>query len=117
MRLPTAFALLLLLCGPAVAQTPPPTPPAPRVTLDVALPPPPDHRLSGVGPPGRPCRRRRWLDLRRDLELPAIARRRPAGQERAHRAFGLLARGHAEVSHPAAGAGGRRAERFQCRVA
>src|SRR5215208_2447787 len=35
MRLPTAF-LLVLLCGPAVAQTPSPTPPAPRVTLDVA---------------------------------------------------------------------------------
>src|ERR1041384_694821 len=53
MRFPTASALLFLLCGPAVAQTPPPTPPAPRVTLDVALPPPPDHRLSGLGPPGR----------------------------------------------------------------
>ena len=52
MRLLTAF-LLVLLCGPAVAQTPSPTPPAPRVTLDIALPPPADHRLSGVGPPGR----------------------------------------------------------------
>ena len=52
MRLPTAF-LLVLLCGPAVAQTPSPTPPAPRVTLDIALPPPADHRLSGLGPPGR----------------------------------------------------------------
>ena len=52
MRLLTAF-LLVLLCGPAVAQTPSPTPPAPRVTLDIALPPPADHRLSGLGPPGR----------------------------------------------------------------
>jgi len=52
MRLPTAF-LLVLLCGPAVAQTSPPTPPAPRVTFDIALPPPADHRLSGLGPPGR----------------------------------------------------------------
>jgi len=51
--------LLVLLCGPAAAQTQPrttqapPPPPAPRVTLDVALPPPADHRLSGLGPPGR----------------------------------------------------------------
>src|SRR5918994_867270 len=50
MRLPTAF-LVVLLCGPAVAQTP--APPAPRVALDIALPPPADHRLSGLGPPGR----------------------------------------------------------------
>jgi hypothetical protein len=52
MRLATGL-LLALLCGPAVAQTQPPTPPAPRVTLDIALPPPADHRLSGLGPPGR----------------------------------------------------------------
>ena len=51
--------LLVLLCGPAVAQTVPsmtpatPLPSAPRVTLDVALPPPADHRLSDFGPPGR----------------------------------------------------------------
>ena len=44
---------LVLLCGPAVAQPQPPVPPAPRITLDIALPPPPDHRLSGLGPPGR----------------------------------------------------------------
>lgn len=49
MRLATGF-VLALLCGPAVAQT---QPPVPRVTLDVALPPPADHRLSGLGPPGR----------------------------------------------------------------
>jgi len=48
MRLSTAL-LLVLLCGPAAAQ---PLPPTPRVTLDIALPPPPDHRLSGLGPPG-----------------------------------------------------------------
>ena len=53
MRLSTGL-LLVLLCGPAVAQSQqPPAPPAPRVTLDVALPPPPDHRLSGLGGPGR----------------------------------------------------------------
>ncbi len=52
MRLPTAF-LLVLLCGPAVAQSQSADPPAPRVTLDVALPPPADHRLSGLGRPGR----------------------------------------------------------------
>lgn len=53
MRLSTGL-LLVLLCGPAVAQSPtPPAAPAPRVTLDVALPPPADHRLSGFGPPGR----------------------------------------------------------------
>jgi hypothetical protein len=50
MRLSTGL-LLVLLCGPAAAQSP--TPPAPRVTLNVALPAPPDHRLSGFGPPGR----------------------------------------------------------------
>ncbi len=42
--------LLVLLCGAAIAQT---QPPAPRTTLDVALPPPADHRLSGLGPAGR----------------------------------------------------------------
>jgi hypothetical protein len=42
--------LLILLCGAATAQT---QPPAPRTTLDVTLPPPADHRLSGLGPPGR----------------------------------------------------------------
>jgi hypothetical protein len=55
MRLSTGF-LLVLLCGPAVAQSQPtanPIPPAPRATLDVALPPPTGHRLSGFGPPGR----------------------------------------------------------------
>src|SRR5262245_17485150 len=51
-RLATA-SLLALLCGPAMAQTSAPTPPQPRVTLTVALPPPADHRLSGFGPPGR----------------------------------------------------------------
>ena len=39
--------LLILLCGPAFAQ------PQPRVALDIPLPPPPDHRLSDFGPPGR----------------------------------------------------------------
>ncbi len=52
-----AIALLLLaLAGPVAAQAlPPPAvpPPAPRQTLSVALPAPPDHRLSGFGPPGR----------------------------------------------------------------
>jgi hypothetical protein len=52
MRFPTAL-LLVLLCGPAVALAQSPDPPAPRVTLDIALPPPPDHRLSGLGPSGR----------------------------------------------------------------
>lgn len=52
MRFSTA-ALLLLCCGPAAAQSPSATPPAPRVTLDVALPAPPAHTLSGLGPPGR----------------------------------------------------------------
>jgi hypothetical protein len=48
-----AATLLVLLCGPAMAQSTSATPPAPRVTLDIALPPPADHRLSGLGPPGR----------------------------------------------------------------
>lgn len=46
MRSATGF-LLALLCSPAFAQ------PQPRVTLDVPLPPPPAHQLSGLGPPGR----------------------------------------------------------------
>ena len=51
--------VLAMLAGPAVAQSaagPPaivPAVPAPRVTLDVSLPAPPAHRLSGFGPPGR----------------------------------------------------------------
>ena len=45
--------LLVLLCGPVVAQPQSAAPPAPRVTLDITLPAPPDHRLSGLGPPGR----------------------------------------------------------------
>jgi hypothetical protein len=48
--------LLVVLCGPTAAQPQPPAnplPPAPRVTLNIALPSPPDHRLSGLGPPGR----------------------------------------------------------------
>src|SRR5438128_1143292 len=45
--------LLVLLCGPAVAQPQPPVPSAPRITLDITLPAPADHRLSGLGPPGR----------------------------------------------------------------
>jgi len=53
MRLPTGL-LLVLLCGPAAAQSQTlPAAAAPRVTLDVALPLPADHRLSGFGPPGR----------------------------------------------------------------
>ena len=53
MRFPTGL-LLVLLCGPAVAHSQTAAePPAPRVTLDVALPLPADHRLSGFGPPGR----------------------------------------------------------------
>ena len=55
MRLPTGL-LLVLLCGPAVAQSPPPAapvPPAPRAVLNIALPPPPNHHLSGLGSPGR----------------------------------------------------------------
>ncbi len=43
----TIVCLLLLVCSPAFAQ------PQPRVVLDVPLPPPPDHQLSGLGPPGR----------------------------------------------------------------
>lgn len=39
--------LAALLCSPAFAQ------PQPRVVLDVPLPPPPGHQLSGLGPPGR----------------------------------------------------------------
>ena len=46
MRLLPILALALL-CSPALAQ------PQPRVTLDIALPPPPDHQLSSFGPPGR----------------------------------------------------------------
>jgi hypothetical protein len=42
--------LFVLLCGAAAAQPPPP---APRTTLDITLPPPANHRLSGLGPPGR----------------------------------------------------------------
>jgi hypothetical protein len=42
--------LFVLLCGAAAAQS---QPPAPRTTLDVMLPPPADHRLSGLGPAGR----------------------------------------------------------------
>ncbi|MBL0899995.1 MAG: hypothetical protein IBJ17_15015, partial [Reyranella sp.] len=38
---------LALLCSPALAQ------PQPRIVLDVPLPPPPEHQLSGLGPPGR----------------------------------------------------------------
>src|SRR4029453_5681849 len=105
MRLASVF-LLVLLCGSAAAHAQSPDPPAPRVTLDIALPPPTDHRLSAPGPPGRPAVRppgrpslgRRPLDPRRELELPAVARRHPAGQECAYRAAGLHARGHAEVS-------------------
>jgi hypothetical protein len=41
---------LALFCGPALAQ---PQPPQSRLALDVTLPPPPDHKLSSVGPPGR----------------------------------------------------------------
>lgn len=52
MRLASVF-LLVLFCGSAAAHAQSPDPPAPRVTLNVALPPPPDHRLSGLGPPGR----------------------------------------------------------------
>ncbi len=53
MRLSTGL-LLALLCGPAVAQSQQlPAAAAPRVTLNVALPLPADHRLSGFGPPGR----------------------------------------------------------------
>jgi hypothetical protein len=50
MRFPNALALLLLLCGSAAAQT---ELPMPRITLDLELPPPANHRLSGLGPPGR----------------------------------------------------------------
>ena len=50
---PLLGLLFSLLCGPALAQSPPPLPPSPRVTLNVALPPPPNHQLSGLGPPGR----------------------------------------------------------------
>ena len=46
MRLSIGLALALL-CSPALAQ------PQPRIVLDVPLPPPPDHQLSGLGPPGR----------------------------------------------------------------
>jgi hypothetical protein len=45
MRRLTLF--LALFACPAFAQ------PQPRVTLDIALPPPPAHQLSGFGPPGR----------------------------------------------------------------
>ena len=38
---------LALLSSPALAQ------PQPRIVLDVPLPPPPGHQLSGLGPPGR----------------------------------------------------------------
>lgn len=44
---PWPILLLALSCGPAFAQ------PQPRVALDIPLPPPPDHRLSDFGPPGR----------------------------------------------------------------
>ncbi|WP_421998944.1 hypothetical protein [Reyranella sp.] len=59
MRLAIGLVLLAALAVPAAAQTATgalsiePAAPAPRVTLDVALPPPPAHRLSGFGPPGR----------------------------------------------------------------
>ena len=46
MRLPISL-VLVLLCSPALAQ------PQPRTALDIALPPPPEHQLSGFGPPGR----------------------------------------------------------------
>lgn len=52
MRPASAF-LLVVLCGPAAVHAQSPDPPAPRVTLDIALPPPADHRLSGLGPSGR----------------------------------------------------------------
>ena len=52
MRFLTAF-FVGLLCSAAVAQAQSSDPPAPRVTLDIALPPPANHRLSGLGPPGR----------------------------------------------------------------
>jgi hypothetical protein len=52
MRFVAAF-FIVLLCAPAVAPAQSPDPAAPRVTLDIALPPPADHRLSGLGPPGR----------------------------------------------------------------
>lgn len=42
--------LIAVLCGPAVAQA---QLPAPRTTLDVTLPAPPDNQLSSLGPPGR----------------------------------------------------------------
>lgn len=46
MRLSTGLALVLL-CSPALAQ------PQPTIVLSVPLPPPPEHQLSGLGPPGR----------------------------------------------------------------
>ena len=116
MRLATAF-LLVLLCGPAVAQT--------LVSNAACAARHARHRpaaagrssIVGPGTARPPCRRCRRLALCRDLELPAFARRHPAGQERAHRAPGLHARRRAEVSRHAARAGGRRAERLQCRIA
>lgn len=53
MRLLTALLLLVVLCGPAAAQSLASDPPSPRTTLDVTLPPPAGHRLSGFGPTGR----------------------------------------------------------------
>ncbi len=52
MRLASAL-LLVLLCGSPAAHAQSADPSAPRTTLDVALPPPANHRLSGLGPPGR----------------------------------------------------------------
>lgn len=45
-----AFVLIVLLCGPALAQ---PQQPQPRTALDVELPAAPDYRLYGRGGPGR----------------------------------------------------------------
>lgn len=52
MRLATV-SLLALLCWTAAAQAQSADPPSPRITLDVVLPPPADHRLTGLRPPGR----------------------------------------------------------------
>ena len=46
--------LLVLLCGPAAAQSPSsPAPATPRIALNIPLPLPAEHRLSSFGPPGR----------------------------------------------------------------
>ena len=47
------LALVLSCCASALAQPALTPPAAPRQTLSVDLPPPADHRLSGLGPPGR----------------------------------------------------------------